>query len=316
LRRQSRPPSGRVARACAHANPGKEAGMFARFFAWFSPPKLPHPPVFVIGCGRSGTTIFGTALSQHSRVTYLNERRDLWFAAYPESDIWTDQAAARQGKMVLTAADAHEGKSAKLLKLFAREVARTRRPVLVEKLPINNFRLPFLRAVFPDAKFIHLHRNGLEVARSIEKLSESGEWFGNHPYKWDQLVQVARSKPETAALPGMCTDYFDQGLLEWRLSTEAAVAFLRVLPRESYHELSYASLIHDPITTIHQVLSFIGISPEPAVETFVQEKIARRTDRLDTKRLSEKEKQIGGALLPLSMAADPTTGLTSWARAA
>jgi hypothetical protein len=29
-------------------------------------------PIFIIGCGRSGTTIFGTALSRHKDITYLN----------------------------------------------------------------------------------------------------------------------------------------------------------------------------------------------------------------------------------------------------
>ncbi|WP_417860784.1 hypothetical protein [Winogradskyella sediminis] len=34
-------------------------------------------PVFLIGCGRSGTTILGTTLGKHQSITYLNERRDL-----------------------------------------------------------------------------------------------------------------------------------------------------------------------------------------------------------------------------------------------
>src|SRR5215212_6691597 len=54
-------------------------------------------PVFILGCGRSGTTIFGAALSKHKSITYLNEPRHLWFAAYPETDIWTQRAARRKG---------------------------------------------------------------------------------------------------------------------------------------------------------------------------------------------------------------------------
>ena len=30
-------------------------------------------PVFIIGCGRSGTTILGRTLAEHPRVKYLNE---------------------------------------------------------------------------------------------------------------------------------------------------------------------------------------------------------------------------------------------------
>ena len=39
--------------------------------------KYTFAPVFIIGCGRSGTTILGETLSKHSKIKYLNERRDL-----------------------------------------------------------------------------------------------------------------------------------------------------------------------------------------------------------------------------------------------
>ena len=55
--------------------------------------RLPLPglddPVLILGCGRSGTTILGQALAQHSEVTFLDEPRELWFRAYPATDIWT-----------------------------------------------------------------------------------------------------------------------------------------------------------------------------------------------------------------------------------
>src|SRR4051812_32640562 len=105
-------------------------------------------PVFVLGCGRSGTTIFGTALSKHRSVAYLNEPRHLWFAAYPETDIWSARAAKRQGKLALTANDANQQKSEKLRRLFRFETIITNRPLLVEKLPINSFRLPFIHKIF------------------------------------------------------------------------------------------------------------------------------------------------------------------------
>ena len=53
--------------------------------------------------------------------------------------------------------------------LFFREQVLGNSIILLEKLPINNFRLEFLNASFPDAKYIYLTRNGLEVSKSIEK---------------------------------------------------------------------------------------------------------------------------------------------------
>jgi len=158
-------------------------------------------PVFIVGCGRSGTTILGTALSKHSRIVYLNEPRHLWFAAYPQTDIWTARAAARGGRLVLTANDADEQRSKRLRRLFRWAALIARRSVVVEKLPVNSFRLEFIRAIFPNARFVCIYRNGLEVARSIAADAQPKNWFGVNGYKWTELKQLARASAETLSLP-------------------------------------------------------------------------------------------------------------------
>jgi len=266
-------------------------------------------PVFIIGCGRSGTTIFGTTLSKHKHVTYLNEPRHLWFSAYPETDIWTPRAYSRNGKLVLTAADAENQKSKKISQLFRFETIKTGRPVLIEKLPINNFRLNFIHQIFPDARFIHLYRNGLEVARSIQKMSERGSWFGTNSYKWNKLVEHALNRDASSDIPSLCSNYFEMGLLEWRLSTEAAVEFLKNLTDDVFFELNYDELTQNPVETISRVLAFIGLEDDHNVKNFAFEKIERRTSKLIPESLSDKDKMIGGSLLPLSM--DGGKGLTN-----
>lgn len=258
-------------------------------------------PVFIIGCGRSGTTILGTVLSKNKHITYLNEPRHLWFTAFPETDIWTSKAAIRNGKLVLTGADADSAKSEKLRRLFRFETVKSRKPVLVEKLPINNFRLQFIHKIFPAARYIHIYRNGLEVARSIEKKNEDSDWFGENSYKWAELVKYALSKHDTENLPAICASVFDKGLLEWRLSTEAAVDFLGNLPSGSFYEINYDAFMDNPVGTISQVFNFLGLEQDPEVEEFVSENIVRRTSKLGLNNISEKEQLLGGKLLPLSM---------------
>jgi hypothetical protein len=269
--------------------------------------RLPSPgasrPIFIIGCGRSGTTILGTALSKHAAVTYLNEPRHLWYSAYPITDIWTSRAAARQGKLFLSESDADPNRSVKLKRLFHFETIVSGRPVLIEKLPINAFRLRFISRIFPDARFVHIYRSGLEVARSIELLSTrgSGNWWGVGSYKWNQLAEYAACREDTRGLPALCTDEFDKGLLEWRLSTEAVVAHLRALPDDAYCELGYDELVDNPVETVSRVLAFIGLDGGSAVRHFASAAISRRTDRLPPSDISEKSRLIGGALLRLSL---------------
>ncbi len=273
---------------------------------------LPFPgissPIFIIGCGRSGTTILGESLSKHRRITYLNEPRHLWCSAFPETDIWTSKAHSRNGKLFLTEADFDFRKGKKLSRLFRFETIIKRRPVFIEKLPINNFRLNFIQQIFPDARFIHIYRNGLEVARSIGKASEKGKWFGANFYKWNRLVNYARNSDDTKHLPELCTTYYDKGLLEWRLSTEAAVVFLKRLQKATFIEINYDEFVKDPIGTISKLLEFIGVNPDPNVEAFVSGTVTRKSKKLDLKIISEKDQLIGGSLLLLS--ADGGKGLT------
>ena len=267
--------------------------------------KLPFPgvsrPTFIIGCGRSGTTALGTALSKHRDVTYLNEPRDLWAAVIPETDIWTSEANSRSGKLVLTEADVDATRSKQLSRAFRLETILSGRPVLVEKLPINTFRMGLIHQSFPDARFIHIFRNGLEVASSIEKESKKGKWFGANDYKWNQLVSYAKGQADTSDLPALCTTYRDMGLLEWRLSTEAVVAFLSRMSATTFSELNYDQFVDNPVEAVLQLQDFIGVDRDPNVAAFVSRTVTRKSTKLDHGSLAEKDRILGGKLLPLSM---------------
>ncbi|UZR28182.1 sulfotransferase family protein [Methylococcus mesophilus] len=265
-------------------------------------------PVFILGFGPSGATILGTSLSSHPDVAYLNEPRALWVSAYPEVDIWSSKAPSRGGKLVLDAADAVYAKSKKLSRLLRIEAIKRGGSVLIEKNPANNFRLAFIRHIFPDARFIHIYRNGLEVATSIAKMIEIGGWHGEDAYKWDKLAEYAMRFDETRHLPGLCSTPYEKGLLEWRLSTEAAVRFLRSLPENSFFELNYDEFIDRPFNIFSRLTEFIGIDADPNMASFLAKRLIRRAPKPGYCNVSEKDELIGGPLLPLSM--DGNGGLT------
>ena len=202
---------------------------------------------------------------------------------------------------MLTEAEVDATKSKQLSRAFRLETILSGRPVLVEKLPINTFRLGFIHHVFPDARFIHIFRNGLEVASSIEKESKKGKWFGANDYKWSQLVRYAEGQADTRDLPALCTNYREMGLLEWRLSTEAVVAFLSRMPATTFSELNYDQFVAEPGETVLQLQDFIGVERDPNVAAFVSKTVTRRSAKLDHGSLAEKDRLLGGELLPLSM---------------
>ena len=116
--------------------------------------KYTFNPIFIIGCGRSGTTILGKTLSNHPEIKYLNESRDIWHKAYPEFDIW--KKGIINPKLFANKDDIIPSKHNALRHLFFREQVLSSKSVLLEKLPVNNFRLEFLNHSFPNAKYIYL----------------------------------------------------------------------------------------------------------------------------------------------------------------
>ena len=124
-------------------------------------------PIMLLGAARSGTTLLAdTALGLHPDVAYWGEPRFVWRAghAYRASD-------------VLTAADATPAVRRRIRERFERfraERADGRPGVrFAEKTPSLCFGVPFARAVLPGARFVHLVRDGRDVAASAAR-----EWQG------------------------------------------------------------------------------------------------------------------------------------------
>jgi hypothetical protein len=254
-------------------------------------------PVFIVGCGRSGTTALGEAFAEHPAVTYLNEYRNLWEDAYPVTDVWSPDAAARGGMLELTEADCTPSGNRRLIANFHCETFASGRPRLVEKLPINNFRLSFVDAAIPEARFVHLLRNGLEVARSIAKRAEEGRWYGHGGRKWDLLVDYARRKPAYMELTELCETPELRGLLEWRMSVDACLAYLDTLPSGRYMTIRYGELLDSPIEVMKRIQEFVELVPDAAVERFAEGRLKRRSSPIEATSLTEAEERIAGDLM-------------------
>jgi len=252
-------------------------------------------PVFIIGCGRSGTTVLGHVLGKHPSLAFLNEPRDIWLYE-PRTDIWSARARVRGGRLRLVGADVEPAAAAKIRRAFAAEVRLQRAERLVEKLPINAFRVGYLAGMFPDALFVHLIRNGLDVAASIARQAEHAQWFGCEGYKWRLLADCARERGEVG-LVGLCADGFRRGLLEWRLSMSAALDDLAKLSTERQLEIRYERLVEQPVEVCQRLEAFVGIGHEPAMAAFARAELGRRSPPPDPIPLPPDAQRIAGDLL-------------------
>jgi hypothetical protein len=215
-------------------------------------------PIFVIGCGQSGTSILGRSLGAHPDVAYLHERRDLWIAAFPEADVWNADAGRRGGKIRLDERDYTPAGGAALRRAFAAELAARRRPFLCEKLPINAFRLGLIGRIFPDARYVYIRRNGIDVARSIAWVATASRWFGVDDAKWGRLSELSETFAPLRGVAAECRTPFHKGLLEWVLSTAFAEDFFRRRVKAAI-AIRYENLAAAPRETFATILDRCGL---------------------------------------------------------
>ena len=120
-------------------------------------------------------------------------------------------------------------------------------------------------------------------------------------YRWNMLAEYAQSMSETAHLPALCQSDYEKGLLEWRVSTEAATSFLGRLPQDDWLEVSYSTFVADPFGTNERLTGFLHLTPEQRLRDFTQQKVRRCSESRDGAELTRLERLIGGPLLEQSV---------------
>lgn len=247
-------------------------------------------PVFIIGCGRSGTTILGKTLSKHPQIKYLNERRELWHRAYPKFNIW--EKGIKNPLLFVDEKSIETNKNILLRKLFFREQILGNAKILLEKLPINNFRLKFLHESFPEAKFIYLTRNGLEVSNSINRSIKKKKWFtGNKLKLLQKKLHEIQKEFDIIEQPDL-----HKGMWEWKLSIQESNQFFNQLDPTKFTHLSYQNFIENTETSLKIIFDFIQLPYNESFIKSISKNISRRTKSIITTN-DKKLYKIGGGIL-------------------
>ncbi len=132
-----------------------------------------HNPLFIIGCGRSGTTMLTTLLRNHKDICSFSEANEIWD---PEGYRWYNTNLDRPpiwfDPITYTKVWReyfNEKYKRQLKNVFGCYQFISRKKVFINKSPMNTFRIPDILEIFPDARFIHIIRDGRAVAFSWAK---------------------------------------------------------------------------------------------------------------------------------------------------
>lgn len=221
-------------------------------------------PIFIIGSPRSGTNAFYYRLAQHpelAAITNITKKFPNSLTATKiimcfRSDhipaeargVW-DRFLCRDSDL-LTREDVTPKARRFLHKVVANNLQIFNKQRFVNKNPRNSFRIEFLNAVFPDAYFIHLIRDGRAVVNSIlrSRLRHNGAYWGVKPPGWRELLD----KPLLEA----CA-------LQWELTMEHILHSAEALPASRYLEIRYEKFVEAPFEVFETVARKCNLAWEP-----------------------------------------------------
>ena len=218
-------------------------------------------PVFVIGAPRSGTSMLFAILRTCRALTHWpGEAHEVWEADHhPALTGWSSN--------VLGADDATDEVAARIRRELYLATGSRRR--LVDKTPRNTLRVPFIDAVFPDARFVFLQRDGRDNVNSLinawrtprfrtYELPEPHAIPGADPRWWKFVLYPGWEQDRNGPLEIVCAK-------QWKLCNDFAFGALRALGEERWTRVRYEDLDADPEGEVGRVMDFIGLSYEPEV---------------------------------------------------
>jgi hypothetical protein len=226
-----------------------------------------EPFVFIVGCARSGTTLLQRIVDAHPQVAVTPElhwitdsfRKEPWLD--PESRVTPDQVAGLVGhkrfRQLEFTREEFEGLlppgepvpyAPFLEALFALYGHHKGKPLVGNKTPAYVQRVATLHAIWPRAKFVHLIRDGRDVALSV--------------LSWNHANRTAGKYATWAEDPVTTT------ALWWRRKVLSGREGGRLLAPDLYYELCYERLVAHPDEECASLCAFLGVRDEPAMLRF------------------------------------------------
>jgi hypothetical protein len=219
-------------------------------------------PIFIIGAPRSGTSLLYSILRASSRVAnWPGEAHEVWEADYhPALRGWESNE--------LGAGDVTPEAAAKIHRRFFLAVGGKRR--LLDKTPRNSLRVPFVHALFPDASFVFLKRDGRDNVNSLinawrtpryrtYRLAEPHSIPGVDPEWWKFVLYPGWRQDAGGPLELVCAK-------QWVASNRSALDAAGAIAEDRWIEVRYEDLVDRPGSEIARVLSALGLPMEDEVQ--------------------------------------------------
>lgn len=125
---------------------------------------------------------------------------------------------------------------------FLKKVSyRYQEKTLLLKSPANTGRMKEIHEVFPDARFVHIHRSPYEVYQSCERLYEK------------VLPMLGFHKADNDKIRDYIFYFYEQIYRKYLRDRE-------MIPASQWYEFPYEEFVRNPVTTMEKTYAHLGLS--------------------------------------------------------
>lgn len=274
-------------------------------------------PIFIVGAGRSGSTVFHKMFARHPQVSWLSRACDkypdkpsinrflmnaldfpllgkyLQEKTYPEEcyNFWNRYCKGFSTPCRdLFKEDVTEKNKKEINKVMAEMLTKKRNRLLVK---ITGWpRIGLLQEVFNNGKFIHIIRDGRAVANSFLNMDWWWGWKGPNNWRWGNLSSSQNKEWETHN-----KSFLALACIEWKILMDAMEQIKTVVSRENFIEIKYEDLCSDPISVFKQVMEFSNLDVSVRFDEIVRKYPLKNTnDKWKNELTCEQQKVMEDVL--------------------
>jgi LPS sulfotransferase NodH len=233
-------------------------------------------PIFIVASPRSGSTLLFETLA-NSKVFTLGGEGHFEIESIPSLNLANRNYESNR----LTSSDFSEDVKNQLIQNYLKKLQdrdgnlflslkdKPNSIRFLEKTPKNSLRIPFLKRVFPDAKFIYLKRDAIENISSIIDAWKSENFVTykdlpnwDYEYKWSLVLPEGWQEFKNKNLAEIAKFQYDSVNLQ-------IVKDLNRLNQNDWIEVTYEDLLSDTSNTIKKLLEFMEIEVDERVQMVI-----------------------------------------------
>lgn len=224
-------------------------------------------PVFVVGCSRSGTTVTYETISASPELRSLgHEIPEFWDSLWgPAHNGWESEAAGAE--------HARPEHRDAVQRYFFQRLGRGR---IIDKTCINVMRVPYLHRLFPEARFVYIHRDGRDnVSSMMDGWLHDGHFAlakSLGPFPCAVNIEGGRFKEWSFFLPPGWRDYNNARLEEvcayqWLTANRMALDAARTIPPTQWIQLRYEDVFDRPVDMFRAVFERLELEFDDAAQS-------------------------------------------------